>query len=278
MFWIQFHGLVTIQENARHSDSTALALLRQTQQWGWKTSSMLSHPASPSWSLIAMSCLRSKAVRKPVWVERMKAASSTVSMEATYDASCSVQNWISKEVTFYRYLLLKNNFLAKVHCEHISLFLIAICFPLILLGKILKTDQDFHGIFLRPCVMSVLSIETSTGWSCCHPEGTSGYGSHSDPRAIPLYLVMLLAAGSTVVNSKMILGEHFSMRCLGAALAFPFSWTVGWKASCILCSGWERKWSSCCICGWRPMQSTLASPAMLWQPDSAGEPAPWGER
>lgn len=63
-----------------------------------------SQPAALSWLLIAMSCLCSQAVRKLVWVERMKAASSTVSMEATYDASCSVQSWISKEVTFYRYL------------------------------------------------------------------------------------------------------------------------------------------------------------------------------
>lgn len=29
---------------------------------------MLSHPASPSWRLIAMSCLRSQAVRKPAGV------------------------------------------------------------------------------------------------------------------------------------------------------------------------------------------------------------------
>lgn len=62
MFWIQFPGLVTIQEHASHPDSTALALPRQTQQWGWKTSSMFSHPASPSWRLIAMSCSRSQAV------------------------------------------------------------------------------------------------------------------------------------------------------------------------------------------------------------------------
>lgn len=73
MIRIEFHGLVTIQENASHPDSTALALLRQTQQWGCKTGSMFSHPAFPSWHLFAMSCLRSQAVRKLVWVERMKA-------------------------------------------------------------------------------------------------------------------------------------------------------------------------------------------------------------
>lgn len=51
------------------------------------------------------------------------------------------------------------------------------------------------------------------------------------------------------------------MKCYGgtlAALSFLFSSSsVGWKASCILCGGWEEKESSCTLCGWRPRKVSL---------------------
>lgn len=75
-----------------------------------------------------------------------------------------------------------------------------------------------------------------------------------------LHVVMQLAAVSTVVKSEAILGAaYFSEMLWGtlAALFFLFSCTVGWKASCILCSGWEGRQSRCRFCGWRPMYSCL---------------------
>lgn len=64
--------------------------------------------------------------------------------------------------SFNRYLLLKNNFPARIYCECISLFLLFnVYFTLNLPGKILnKQIWIYYGIFQQPYVICVLIVES----------------------------------------------------------------------------------------------------------------------
>lgn len=158
---------------------------------------------------------------------------------------------ISREVTFYRYLLLKNNFPARIDCECFSLFF----FTLYCLFYISLSGQDFEHMCLgflwnfpeNVCSLCPYSTKTSDPHrlALLLPRGHfPGCGSGSDPgETFHLHLAVLLATAGSVASQKAIEGAaYFNELPSGGTLAAPgISYTVGWRASCILCGGQEGR-------------------------------------
>lgn len=165
-----------------------------------------------------------------------------------------MKNWTSGEATLYRYLVLKNNFPARKYCECTSLFLLFnVYFTLNLPGKILNKQIWISSrIFWDRMCPDSGKTSNPERLELLPPGSISGCGSHCDQKS------QLFASGYLIGHSRLggksrgdSGGSLVSVKCSVGAfwLLHHFSYTVGWRASCILCGGREGKGASCTLCG-----------------------------
>lgn len=175
-------------------------------------------------------------------------------------------------------MLLKNDFPARIYCECVSLFLLFnVYFTPKLPGKILNKQVGIaYGIFPRPYAVSVLIAGRPVTLTARGAVTRSilGCDSHCDLQSHFIYIRPSYGPQQAQRQVKRrFKGQLISMKCSVGALRLlhHFSCTVGWRASCILCGGWEGKRTSCTPCGQRPMESVPASCASRrGSPASAG--------